>query len=120
MLTVSNFQKSTIVTSSIYEGKIVIITGASAGIGKATAEFLAAKGVKAITLFARRADKIKAFEAELNKANPNVQTLVVAGDAANANDNKRVVEETVAKFGGVSSAFINAVSYHDRLLTNNG
>lgn len=88
----------------------LLVTGASAGIGKATAIYLAGKGVKALTLFARREDKLKSYEDELNKAYPDVKTLIVAGDAAKAADNKRAVELTVETFGGITSAFLNAVS----------
>jgi len=93
---------------SPYTGKIALITGASAGMGKATALFLASKGVQAITLVARRQEKLAEVEAELNQTYPNVKTLVVAGDVSKAQDNQRAVEETVAKFGGLTSAFINA------------
>jgi len=102
--------------ASPYTDKIVLVTGASAGMGLATATFLASKGVKAITLMARRQDKLEQVEAVLNQAYPTVQTLVVAGDASQAQDNKRAVEETVAKFGGITSAFINAVSLQSSIL----
>ena len=45
---------------------------------------------------------------ELNSKFPNTQTLVVAGDASSNADNQKAVEETVAKFGGITGAFINA------------
>jgi len=94
-----------------FANKVVLITGASAGMGKATAMYLASKGVKALSrLFARREDKLKAFADELNQAYPDVKTLVVTGDAAKAADNKRAVELTVEAFGGITSAFLNAVS----------
>ena len=36
------------------------------------------------------------------------QVLVVVGDASNEQDNERAVKETVATFGGINSAFVNA------------
>ena len=46
--------------------KVVIITGASSGIGEATAKLLASKGAK-VALGARRADKLKQIVSEMEK-----------------------------------------------------
>lgn len=54
------------------EGKTAVITGASAGIGKATALMLAAHGCRVVAV-ARRADKLK----ELTSAHPQIQALVL-------------------------------------------
>jgi NAD(P)-dependent dehydrogenase (short-subunit alcohol dehydrogenase family) len=96
-----------------HEGKIVLVTGASSGIGKAAVFFLAGKGVKAITLFARRKENLEEVAKELASKYPGVKTLVVAGDTAVAADNQRAVDETVKEFGGTTSAFVNAGIYKD-------
>ena len=49
------------------QGKVVIITGASSGIGEATAKELSAKGAK-LVLAARREDRLKALQEDI-KAN---------------------------------------------------
>eukprot|EP00977_Amphora_coffeiformis_P013541 scaffold3576_cov170-Amphora_coffeaeformis.AAC.23 len=100
-----------IMSSSPHAGKIVLVTGASAGMGKEAALNLASKGVKALALFARREDRLKEVAQEIEQKFPNTKTLVVVGDAAKADDNKRAVEETVKAFGGITGAFINAGIY---------
>ena len=51
--------------SNNIEGKVVVITGASSGLGEATARLLAAKGAS-VVLGARRQDRIQSLASELN------------------------------------------------------
>ncbi|MBK8049300.1 MAG: SDR family oxidoreductase [Anaerolineales bacterium] len=86
-------------------GKVVIITGASSGIGAATARALAPLGCR-MTLAARSADKLAALAAELGDV-----ALVVPTDVTLAADNIKMVEKTVAHFGRVDVLFANAGIY---------
>jgi len=97
--------------SNSHADKIVLVTGASAGMGREAALNLASKGVQAIALFARREEKLQEVAKEIETKFPKTKTLVVIGDAAKADDNKRAVDETVKAFGGITGAFINAGVY---------
>ena len=83
-------------------GKVVIITGASSGIGAATARCLARLGCK-LTLAARSTDKLRALADELGEA-----ALVVPTDVTVGADVARMVAQTIAHFGRVDVLFANA------------
>ncbi|KVK53992.1 oxidoreductase [Agrobacterium sp. D14] len=87
------------------KGKVVIITGASSGIGEATAKLLAGKGAKMV-LGARRADKLKtiADEIEQNGGQAVFQELDVTSQA----DNDAIVALAKETFGGLDVIFLNA------------
>jgi 3-oxoacyl-[acyl-carrier protein] reductase len=74
-------------------GRTAIVCGASAGMGLATAEAFAAEEMN-VAMFARRR---KVLEAEAER----LGALVVQGDVTNPQDCERLVEKTVAAFGGV-------------------
>lgn len=89
----------------VLDGKVVIITGASTGIGAATARALSKLGCR-LTLAARSADKLEALAAELGSNALAVPTdITVAADVAN------MVNRTVAQFGRVDVLFANAGIY---------
>ena len=74
-------------------GRTAIVCGASAGMGLAIAQALAAEGAN-VAMFARRR-KVLDVEAE------RLGALAVQGDVTNPQDCERLVERTVAAFGGV-------------------
>jgi ribitol 2-dehydrogenase len=85
--------------------KVVIITGASSGIGAATARLLVEEGAN-VVLAARSADRLAALAAELGPAALALPTDVTAGD-----DVARLVERTLAQFGRIDMLFANAGIY---------
>jgi NAD(P)-dependent dehydrogenase (short-subunit alcohol dehydrogenase family) len=87
------------------EGKVAIVTGASAGIGAGTAELFAKEGA-AVVITARRADKMEALAETIRQAGGRV--LVVPGDATSAADVKNVVSQAVAAFGKIDILVNNA------------
>jgi NAD(P)-dependent dehydrogenase (short-subunit alcohol dehydrogenase family) len=74
------------------QGKTVLITGASAGIGKRTAEKLAAVGTELI-LVARNKEKTEAVAAEIRSKNPGSQTHVFIADLSLPSEVLRVSKE---------------------------
>jgi len=86
-------------------GKIIIITGASTGIGAATARCLVKLGCK-VVLTARSADKLAQLAGELGPA-----ALAVPGDVTNEVDVQNIVTQTMDKFGGIDVLLANAGIY---------
>jgi len=80
------------------QGKTAIIGGSSKGLGRACAMALAREGVN-IVLCGRNKETLLKTEQEIMSL--GVQTLAVAADMSNADDNLRIVRETVDRFGGV-------------------
>jgi 3-oxoacyl-[acyl-carrier protein] reductase len=81
---------------------VVVITGASAGIGQATARELARAGAR-VVLGARRRERLEALEAEF----PG-QAVAVEMDVRSPDDSRRLVREAVDRFGRVDSLVANA------------
>lgn len=84
------------------DAKVVVITGASSGIGAATAELLARNGMP-VVLTARRADKLKEVAACRGDA-----ALTVPADLTDREAVKNVVDAAIARFGHVD-VWINNV-----------
>ncbi len=85
--------------------KVIIITGASSGIGEATAKLLASQGAK-LVLGARRADKLKQIVAEIGKAGG--QAVFQELDVTKQSDNDAIVKLARKTFGRVDVVFLNA------------
>lgn len=83
--------------------KVIVITGASSGIGESTARLLAAKGAK-VVLAARRKDKLDAIVASI----PGGNALAVATDVTDREQVARLVSETIARFGRLDVMINNA------------
>lgn len=85
--------------------RVVAITGASAGIGRATAIRLARDGA-ALAICARREDRLKDTAAEITAAGGAV--LAVVADVTSDADMQSFVAQTVARFGHVDVMICNA------------
>ena len=85
--------------------KIAIVTGASSGIGRATAKLFAYEGARVIVA-ARRRQELDALVAEITKAGG--KAIALAGDIQDEAYAKALVEAARAEFGGLDIAFNNA------------
>lgn len=83
--------------------KVVIIMGASSGIGEATARLLAERGAK-LVIAARREDLL----AEIKSSLPDAELVYQAADVSKYEDVKKVVDLAVETYGRVDVLFNNA------------
>ena len=87
------------------EGKVVVITGASSGLGESTARHLAQLGAT-VVLGARRLDRIDALAAELTASGH--AALAVQTDVTERAQVQRLVDAAIARFGRIDVMINNA------------
>lgn len=91
--------------SNNIEGKVVVITGASSGLGEATARHLSAQGAS-VVLGARRQDRIQALARELT--GNGGKAIAVTTDVADREQVKALVDAAVQAYGRVDVMINNA------------
>lgn len=87
-------------------GRVAVVTGASAGIGSATARALAQRGAH-LVLAARRADRLQQLASEL-AANHAVEVIAVPTDMSQRDQVVALIEQAVARFGRLDILINNA------------
>jgi NAD(P)-dependent dehydrogenase (short-subunit alcohol dehydrogenase family) len=90
---------------SEFSGNVVVITGASEGIGRALAEALAPQGPK-LVLAARSAERLESLAENCRAAGAEV--LVVPGDLTEEAQCRALVDAAVARFGRLDTLVANA------------
>jgi NADP-dependent 3-hydroxy acid dehydrogenase YdfG len=91
--------------TAILAGTTALVTGASSGIGAATAKALAAQGA-AVGLLARRADRLAELKSDIESAGGSA--LVVAADVTDAEQVSTAIRRTVAELGRLDTVVNNA------------
>jgi NADP-dependent 3-hydroxy acid dehydrogenase YdfG len=87
------------------EGKVVVITGASSGLGEATARHLCANGAR-VVLGARRVDRLTSLAGELTRRGG--EALAMATDVTDYEQVKRLVDAAAKTYGRVDVMLNNA------------
>lgn len=87
------------------KNKVVIITGASSGLGEATALLLAKYGAK-VVLAARRKERLEKLASEITSQGG--EALVVVADVAVQSDVERIAEKTLKRYGRIDVLINNA------------
>jgi NADP-dependent 3-hydroxy acid dehydrogenase YdfG len=91
--------------SNNVEGKIVVITGASSGLGEATARHLSTQGAT-VVLGARRMDRLQSLVRELT--GKGGKALAVVTDVTDCSQVKKLVDSAVQTYGHVDVMLNNA------------
>jgi 3-oxoacyl-[acyl-carrier protein] reductase len=94
-------------------GKVALVTGASSGIGRATAMALAASGADVAVNFNRNESGAEAARAEI--VNAGGKAIVVQADVTKAADVQSLVKQTELEFGPIDILVNNAGSLIERL-----
>lgn len=81
---------------------VVLITGASSGIGATTAKILAKHGAK-VALVARTKNKLEEVAIQIGE-----RAFPIVADVTEASDNELMVQKTLEKFGKLDVVFVNA------------
>ena len=95
------------------EGKVAIVTGASSGIGAATAKILAENGAK-IVLAARRTSRLTSLQEEIGKEN----SIVVTTDVTSPEETRKMADAAIEKFGTIDMLINNAGLMHLSFMKN--
>src|SRR5919205_2672548 len=91
--------------SNNIEGKVVVITGASSGLGEATARLLSEQGAT-VVLGARRVERLRSLADELTRTGG--KALAVATDVTDRDQVQRLVDEAVRTYGRIDVMINNA------------
>ncbi|MCB0429716.1 MAG: SDR family oxidoreductase [Flavobacteriales bacterium] len=87
------------------QGKVIVITGATSGIGKALAIECGRRGAR-VVVTGRNADRLKEIESRLTA--DGVDTLALLSDVTSEEDAKALAQATVDRFGGIDVLINNA------------
>src|SRR6266487_2191773 len=100
----------TVATMSRIEGKNILITGASQGLGREMALRFAREGAAGLSLVARHADKLNAVRDDVLKIAPKIDVVTIEADVSKPRDIERIIATTLAQFKGRLDVLVNNAS----------
>lgn len=101
------FGNTLLIMVNFYKDKVIIVTGASSGIGLASARNFASMGAK-LVLASRNIDKLEEIAKELSAVSHQQSVLCVKTDVTKEEDCKNLIEQTVKNFGKIDILINNA------------
>lgn len=91
-------------------GKYILITGASQGLGRRLAIDFAREGASGIAIVARRAEALKEVKDSIKESAPQTRVLVIDADLSEEENIERVVATTLSEFNGRLDVLVNNAS----------
>ncbi|MBA3767561.1 MAG: SDR family oxidoreductase [Acidobacteria bacterium] len=92
------------------QGKNILITGASQGLGRQLAIEFAREGATALSILARGADQLDEVRERVREVAPLARVLVVKADLGRQEEIERVIAMTLSEFGGRLDVLVNNAS----------
>jgi NAD(P)-dependent dehydrogenase (short-subunit alcohol dehydrogenase family) len=92
------------------QGKNILITGASQGLGRQLAIVFAREGAGALSLVARSNDKLEEVRERVRELNPETRVLVIEADLQRQDEIERVIATTLTEFSGRLDVLVNNAS----------
>ncbi|WP_367576347.1 SDR family oxidoreductase [Bacillus sp. FJAT-29814] len=90
-----------------FTDKVVLITGAGSGLGRATAIQLAAEGAK-LSLVDKNMETLHETKGQILENSPDIQIIVLTADVTNEEHVKGYVDNTIREYGKIDGFFNNA------------
>jgi NAD(P)-dependent dehydrogenase (short-subunit alcohol dehydrogenase family) len=92
------------------QGKNILITGASRGLGRQLALDFAREGAAKIVLTAQHADRLEKVKEEIHQVLPEAKVISISADLRSQEDIERIVATALSEFGGRLDVLVNNAS----------
>jgi NAD(P)-dependent dehydrogenase (short-subunit alcohol dehydrogenase family) len=92
------------------QGKYVLITGASQGLGRQLAISYAREGAAGISIVARRSEALGEVRERIGEAAPETRVVLIVADLTRQEEVERVIATTLGEFGGRLDVLVNNAS----------